>query len=169
MTIRRRTKIVVTMGPALDDVSVLEKVVKAGADVFRSNFSHGTQEDHRRRIETARDLAKKEGREVTVFADLQGPKIRIARFKNKKVVLKEDATFVLDSALESDAGDENMVGIDYKELPKDVSSGDLLLLDDGRVVLSVDEIVGTKIICKVVVGGELSNNKGINRQAHGIF
>lgn len=164
----RRTKIVVTLGPALDDLEVLTRVVKTGADVFRCNFSHGTIEDHQRRIKTVRELTKKAGKEVAIFADLQGPKIRIAKFKNKKVLLQEGKPFILDAELADNAGDEKSVGIDYKELPEDVFSGDFLLLDDGRIVLSVKEVEGAKIHCMVMVGGELSNNKGINRKGGGL-
>jgi len=165
---RRRTKIVVTLGPALDNLDVLKKVINAGADVFRCNFSHGSQEDHQRRIESVRKFASDAGREVAIFADLQGPKIRVARFKNKKVFLKQGDEFVLDANLDTNDGDEKAVGIDYKELPHDVTTNDILLLDDGRIVLCVKEVVGVKIICSVVVGGELSNNKGINRQGGGL-
>ena len=129
----RRTKIVVTLGPSLDNVEVLERVVAAGADVFRCNFSHGSQDDHKRRINAVRELATKYSREVAVFADLQGPKIRVARFKDKKVILQKNAEFILDADMDGNAGDEKAVGIDYKELPRDVFANDILLLDDGRI------------------------------------
>lgn len=164
----RRTKIVVTLGPALDDLDTLEKVIAAGGDVFRCNFSHGSQDDHDRRIKAVRGLAAKYNREVAVFADLQGPKIRVARFKDKKVVLQKNAEFILDADMDGNAGDEKAVGIDYKNLPKDVFAKDILLLDDGRIVFSVKKVSGNKIICNVEVGGELSNNKGINRQGGGL-
>ena len=166
--IRRRTKIVATMGPSSDQNNMIEKMMMAGVDVFRANFSHGSHEDHARRIQTIRDLSKKINREVAVLADLQGPKIRIARFKNTKIFLEENAEFTLDASLDSQAGDEKVVGIDYKKLPQDVSVGDILLLDDGRIVLTVKCIEDPKIICSVNVGGELSNNKGINRQGGGL-
>lgn len=165
---RRRTKIVVTMGPSLDSAESLERVIAAGADVFRCNFSHGAPEEHKKRIESIREAAKKAGREVAIFADLQGPKIRISRFKNKKIILQEQAEFILDAALDVNAGDEHVVGIDYKELVSDVTAGDRLLLDDGRLILGVTEVKGSRIICRVIVGGELSNNKGINRQGGGL-
>jgi pyruvate kinase len=164
----KRTKIVATLGPALDNKEVLAKVIENGADVFRCNFSHGSQDDHRNRINSVRELAAKAGREVAIFADLQGPKIRIARFKDKKITLVKNAEFVLDAELDTNAGDEKAVGIDYKELPQDVSSGDILLLDDGRIVLSVKEVQGSRIICNVEIEGELSNNKGINRKGGGL-
>lgn len=166
--IRRSTKIVATMGPSSDKNNMIEKMMLAGVNVFRSNFSHGSHEDHARRINTIRELSKKLGREVAVLADLQGPKIRIARFKNTKVILEEGAEFTLDSSLDSNAGDEKIVGIDYKKLPQDVKANDVLLLDDGRVVLTVKWVDGSKVICTVTVGGELSNNKGINRQGGGL-
>lgn len=164
----RRTKIVATLGPSLDNTDMLDRVIAAGVDVFRANFSHGKSIDHETRINAVRAAAKKAGREVAIFADLQGPKIRVARFKNKKVFLTEGAEFILDAALDNDAGDEHQVGIDYKELVNDVHAGDILLLDDGRIVFTVNKIDGKKIICSVKVGGELSNNKGINRQGGGL-
>ncbi len=164
----RRTKIIATLGPATDAPGVLERVIAAGADLVRANFSHGNAEDHAKRIQQVRDISQKLGREVGILADLQGPKIRIARFKDKKILLQRDATFVLDAALDTEQGTEQAVGIDYKELPRDVSVGDNLLLDDGRIVLSVAAVEGHKIVCQVVVGGELSNNKGINRQGGGL-
>lgn len=166
--VKRRTKIVATMGPSSDRRGMLEKMLLAGVNVFRANFSHGSHEDHQKRIETIRELSKKHGMEAAVLADLQGPKIRIARFKETKVVLEEGATFILDSALGANDGDTTQVGIDYKELPKDVKPGDILLLDDGRVVFEVTKVDGTKVINKVVVGGALSNNKGINKQGGGL-
>jgi pyruvate kinase len=164
----RRTKIVATLGPATDDPEVLEEVVAAGVDVVRLNFSHGSAEEHKRRVQQVRDCAASLGREVGVFADLQGPKIRIERFAKGKVELEEDAPFILDTERGPAAGDENGVGITYKELPGDVHDGDTLLLDDGQIVLSVEEVVGSQIRCRVEVGGELSNNKGINRQGGGL-
>ncbi|MGD9107670.1 MAG: pyruvate kinase [Gammaproteobacteria bacterium] len=164
----RRTKIVVTLGPSLDDPTVLEQVVRTGADAFRCNFSHGKKEEHKKRIQMIRAFTKKAGREVAIFADLPGPKIRIARFKNKKIILQRHADFILDANLDPDAGDETAVGIDYKELPQDVVPGDVLMIDDGRIVLSVQNVDGAKIHCKVVVEGELSNNKGINRKGGGL-
>lgn len=164
----RRTKIIATLGPATDDEAVLERLITAGVDLVRLNFSHGETVDHERRVAAVRTLAKKQGREVGILADLQGPKIRIARFKEKEVQLKEGHSFVLDSAMDSDAGNEHGVGIDYKALPQDVSPGDTLLLDDGRIELTVETVSGSQIQCNVLVGGALSNNKGINRQGGGL-
>ncbi len=164
----RRTKIIATLGPASNTEPVLRAMIDAGVDIVRMNMSHGTIEEHAARVELVRKLAKEAGRFVAILVDLQGPKIRIAGFINKKVYLKHGAAFSLDASLENDAGDETQVGIDYKELPQDVKIGDTLLLDDGRLVLTVLAVVGQRIECKVVVGGELSNNKGINRQGGGL-
>jgi pyruvate kinase len=164
----RRTKIIATLGPATDDVQVLERMIIAGLDIVRANFSHGDVASHERRIKTVRQLAAAHGREIGVLADLQGPKIRIARFKEGKVILKEGAAFILDADLATDQGTENSVGIDYKQLPRDVMVGDKLLLDDGRLVFAVESVKNAEIHCRVEVGGELSNNKGINRQGGGL-
>jgi len=164
----RRTKIVVTLGPAIDDPEILKNVIKEGADVFRANFSHGSLETHENRISMVRKLADECGRIVAILADMQGPKIRIGRFKNKKIVLEVGQDFTLDINLGNDEGTESIVGLDYKELPNDVRSGDTLLLDDGRIVMEVVKTEPTRIYCKVTVGGELSNNKGINRLGGGL-
>lgn len=164
----RRTKIVSTLGPASESPEVLERLILAGVNVVRLNFSHGSAEDHKLRAETVRKLAAKHNRYVAILGDLQGPKIRVARFKDGKIQLKVGDKFVLDAALERDAGNQDQVGIDYKELPKDCVPGDVLLLDDGRVVLTVDKIEGTRIYTTTKVGGPLSNNKGINRQGGGL-
>lgn len=164
----RRTKIVITLGPALDDETVLKRVIQEGADVFRANFSHGSLETHEKRITAVRKLAAECNKTVAILADMQGPKIRIGRFKNKKIILQEGQDFLFDTNLDSEIGDEKQVSLDYKELPRDVSKGDTLLLDDGRIVMEVDNVSGNRIHCKVTVGGELSNNKGINRLGGGL-
>ena len=164
----RQTKIVATLGPASWDLEVLKKMIAAGLNVVRENFSHGTAAQHRNSIDMVREAASEMGRIVGVMADLQGPKIRVAKFKQNKVILQEGTEFVLDAAWPSDAGDETVVGIDYKELPNDVAANDILLLDDGRIVLVVKQVENTRVVCRVVVGGTLSNNKGINRQGGGL-
>ncbi|EKD73337.1 MAG: hypothetical protein ACD_45C00355G0002 [uncultured bacterium] len=164
----RRTKIIVTLGPSLDNEEILKRVIMAGADVFRANFSHGTYETHKQRIAMARKLAAAQNKIVAILVDLQGPKIRIARFKNKKIQLKEGQTFILDTELASDEGTEQAVSLDYKNLPNDVHPGDTLLLDDGRIVMRVEKIDMHRIYCTVLVEGELSNNKGINRLGGGL-
>lgn len=164
----RRTKIIATLGPATDDPSMLEQIIHAGVDVVRLNCSHGTQEKHAQRIDAVREAAQKQERVIGVLADLQGPKIRISSFTCAKIQLNEGDTFTLDASLAEHAGDQHAVGIDYKELPNDVGPDDVLLLDDGRLKLIVEKVQGPKIICRVVVGGELSNHKGINRQGGGL-
>lgn len=164
----RRTKIVSTLGPASESPEVLERLILAGVNVVRLNFSHGSPEDHKRRAETVRELAAKHNRFVAVLGDLQGPKIRVARFAEGKIHLKVGDKFVLDASLGRDEGNQQQVGIDYKELPNDCKPGDVLLLDDGRVVLTVDKIEGTRIYTTTKVAGPLSNNKGINRQGGGL-
>jgi len=164
----RRTKIVATLGPATEDPQVLDKLIEAGVDVVRLNFSHDKPEVHIKRAEEARNRAKAHGREVGVLADMQGPKIRIGRFKDKKITLTEGETFLLDADMDVNAGTQKAVGLDYKDLPNDVQRGDNLLLDDGRIVFWVDKVEGAQVYCKVVIGGELSNNKGINRQGGGL-
>ena len=164
----RRTKIVSTLGPASESPEVLEKLILAGVNVVRLNFSHGSPEDHKRRAEMVRELAAKHNKYVAVLGDLQGPKIRVARFAQGKIHLNVGDKFVLDASLERDAGNQDQVGIDYKELPNDCKPGDMLLLDDGRVVLKVDRIEGPRIYTTTAVGGPLSNNKGINRQGGGL-
>ncbi|MGI9321363.1 MAG: pyruvate kinase, partial [Thiogranum sp.] len=165
---QRRTKIVATLGPATDDPKVLDAMIQAGVDVVRVNFSHGTSEEHLRRAENVRNRARAHGRQVGVLADLQGPKIRIARFTDGKIVLQEGARFVLDASLDVDTGNQERVGLTYKALTDDVKRGDTLLLDDGAVVLWVEEVTGSEIETRVVVGGTLSNNKGINLQGGGL-
>lgn len=164
----RRTKIVSTLGPATDEPGILEKIILAGVNVVRLNFSHGGPEDHKRRAEQVREIAAKHSKFVAVLGDLQGPKIRVARFADGPIHLEVGDDFVLDASLERDAGNSKQVGIDYKELPNDVNPGDMLLLDDGRVILEVKSIEGSRVNTQVTVGGSLSNNKGINRQGGGL-
>lgn len=164
----RRTKIVTTLGPATDDIQVLKALIEAGANVVRLNFSHGQASDHIERAENVRTIAQELGTHVAILGDLQGPKIRISRFRDGPITLDEGDVFVLDAEMATDAGDAQRVGIDYKELPDDVLTGDILLLDDGRVQLQVDEVCGRQIITTVTVGGVLSNNKGINRKGGGL-
>ncbi|MDN3552089.1 pyruvate kinase [Halomonas almeriensis] len=164
----RRTKIVATLGPASDRPDVLEQMIAAGVDVVRLNFSHGAPEDHRRRLTQVREIADRLGRSVAVLGDLQGPKIRIARFADGPVELEGGQAFVIDVALDGEAGDATRVGCDYKALADDVAAGDRLLLDDGRLVLDVVRVDGTQIHTTVEQGGKLSNNKGINKQGGGL-
>lgn len=148
---------------------MLEKVLRAGADVVRLNFSHGTADEHRARAERVRSISKKLNRHVAILADLQGPKIRVARFKdNRKVLLEIGQKFDIDTGFPADEGDETQVGCCYDALPHDVKPGDVLLLNDGLIVMRVDAVVGTRVKCTVTVGGALSNHKGINKQGGGL-
>ncbi len=162
----RKTKIVATLGPASNDRSVLEKMVIAGVDVVRMNFSHGVKEDHVARAELVRAIAKEQGRTVGVLADLQGPKIRVGKFADGKITLNSGDSFILDAACA--LGNQERVGLDYKELPGDVVVGDMLLLDDGLITMTVRAVQGTEIHAVVEHGGVLKNNKGINRKGGGL-
>ncbi len=168
MPLSKRTKIVATLGPATDRPEVLEAMIRAGVDVVRINFSHGSDEDHRRRVVRIREAGAKVGKDIGILGDLQGPKIRIERFRDGPVELVEGARFVLDASLEADAGSLESVGVTYKALPGDVDAGDVLLLNDGAIVLGVERIDGPRVECVVQVGGTLSDNKGINRQGGGL-
>jgi pyruvate kinase len=164
----RRTKIVATLGPATDEPGVIDAMVAAGLDVARLNFSHGTRDSQRKRIEKLRTAAAANNRYVGTLADLSGPKIRIESFRDGKVMLAEGASFSLDTSLDPQGGSDTEVGCAYQGLPGDVRSGDVLLLNDGQIVMGVDKVVGSRINCTVTVGGELSNRKGVNRQGGGI-
>jgi pyruvate kinase len=162
----RATKIVATIGPASNTPEILLQMIQAGLDVVRLNFSHGTADDHRQRAEFVREAARQAGREVAIMADLQGPKIRVGKFENGKIMLVAGEPFVLDADCE--LGNEQRAGLDYKDLPRDLKPGDVLLLNDGLIVLNVSRVIGNEIHTIVKIGGELSNNKGINRQGGGL-
>lgn len=164
----KRTKIVATMGPASSKPEVLRQMILAGLNLVRLNFSHGNATEKQELVKVVHGLSAELGIVVGVIADLQGPKIRVSKFVDGKVTLQDGAKFILDADYPKDAGNQEIVGIDYKELPKDVYAGDVLLLADGRLVFTVDEVVGNKVFCTVKVGGVLSNNKGINRQGGGL-
>jgi pyruvate kinase len=168
MSLLKRTKIIATLGPSTQNPEVLERMMRMGLDVVRANFSHGTIADHKAQLDMVRACAEKCDREIGILVDLQGPKIRISRFQNGKIELKVGAEFILDAALPDDAGDESTVGIDYKQLPQDVTAGDRLLLDDGRLSLLVQQVDEQRIICIVQTGGILSSHKGINRFGGGL-
>jgi pyruvate kinase len=167
MTLRRATKIVATLGPASSDPALLEQMILAGVNVVRLNFSHGSAQDHIDRAATVRTAALRAGREVAIMADLQGPKIRVGRFVDGKVQLEQGQPFILDAS-RTELGDLAGVGLDYKELPRDVKAGDILLLNDGLIVLTVEFVRGEAVHTSVRIGGELSNNKGINKQGGGL-
>ncbi len=162
----RSTKIVATLGPASSDPAVLERMFRAGVDVVRLNFSHGSADDHLKRAEMVKEVSRKVGRTVAIMCDLQGPKIRVGKFKDGKVTLEKGQRFVLDAGLAM--GDGERSGLDYKELPRDVDAGSVLLLDDGKIVLDVSAVRGEEVHTVVRHGGVLSNNKGINRQGGGL-
>lgn len=164
----RRTKIVATLGPATDDPKALDELIVAGVDVVRLNFSHGTPEEHNERAEKVRNRARAHGRQVGVLVDLQGPKIRIDSFADGSIELAEGDTFILDANCDPKSGNKERVGIAYKDLPNDLTRADTLLLDDGRIVLWVESVEDAEIHCKVKVGGNLSDKKGINRQGGGL-
>ncbi len=162
----RATKIVATIGPASSASEVLRRMIAAGVAVVRLNFSHGSAEDHLARAQAVREAAAANGREIAIMADLQGPKIRIGKFKEGRIELVKGEHFILDA--QCTVGDQQRVGLDYKELPNDLKPGDVLLLNDGLIVLTVDHVAGSEIHTTVKIGGELSNNKGINRQGGGL-
>ncbi len=164
---RHATKIVATLGPASNTIELLEQMINAKVSVVRLNFSHGKAQDHIDRAAMVREAARRTGREVAIMADLQGPKIRVGKFIEGKIWLEPGAKFVLDAA-RTEPGDVGAVGLDYKDLPRDVKAGDLLLLNDGLIVLTVDSVKGEAVFTTVKLGGELSNNKGINKQGGGL-
>ncbi|MBC7456191.1 MAG: pyruvate kinase [Massilia sp.] len=166
----RGTKIVATIGPASSDYAMLVRMIRAGVDVVRLNFSHGSAQDHIERAGAVRRAAAECGREVAIMADMQGPKIRVGTFEDGQVELVAGATFILDAKWgeNGELGNLERAGLDYKALPRDVRPQDKLLLNDGLIVLVVDKIVGHEIHTTVRIGGVLSNNKGINRQGGGL-
>jgi pyruvate kinase len=162
----RKTKIVATLGPSSNSEEMLARMIMAGVNVVRLNFSHGNAEEHINRAEMVRAIAAKLNRPIGVLCDLQGPKIRIGKFELGKVTLKTGDLFILDS--DCQLGNQDHVGLDYKTLPQEVAEGVILLLDDGRITMQVDRVKGNQIHCLVLNGGILSNNKGINRQGGGL-
>ncbi|ROT93595.1 pyruvate kinase [Marinobacter sp. R17] len=164
----RRTKIVATLGPATDSPESLAGIIAAGVDVTRLNFSHGSANDHIERARLVRETAKAQGRFVALLADLQGPKLRIARFAENKITLQAGQTFTLDASMDKEAGDNERVGIDYEQLIDDVKPGDILVLDDGRIEMEVEAVDSHSITSRVLIGGPLSNNKGLNKRGGGL-
>ena len=164
----KRTKIIATLGPSTDDHQTMERLIKSGLDIARLNYSHGDQAEQSKRIQAVRTQARRIGKEITIIADLQGPKIRICQFEKSCADLKEGASFVIDTKLPAKKGTPQAVGVTYKKLTEDVSSGDTLVLDDGRIVLKVVRISGSRIVTRVLTGGILSDNKGINKLGGGL-
>ena len=165
---KRRTKILATLGPATDDPDVLERLIRAGCDAVRINFSHGDPEMHARRIRQVRAIARELDTDIAVLADLAGPKIRIDRFREGRVQLQAGQPFVLHASSEAEAGDEKGVGVSYLGLPQDVKPGSELLLDDGLMALRVERIDGAYIHCTVLTDGPLSDRKGLNLRGGGL-
>lgn len=164
----RRTKIIATIGPASESLETLRQLIIAGVNLVRINMSHGTANKHADVIERVRNISKELDKEVGILLDLQGPKIRISRFKDGTVDLSVGDKIILDAACDENSGDKHRVGIDYKELAQDLKVGDRLLLDDGRIVMDVTEIQDRAVHCVVILGGKLSNNKGLNREGGGL-
>ncbi|MEE4249909.1 MAG: pyruvate kinase, partial [Alcanivoracaceae bacterium] len=164
----RRTKIVATIGPASAPEAMLGRLIAAGVNVFRLNFSHGSAEDHQAVAERIRAAADQQQRTVAILVDLQGPKIRIGKFRDGPIQLHAGDHFILDAAMDENAGDSGRVGITYKALVSDCREGDSLLLDDGLVEMAINEIRGNQLHCIVTVGGKLSNGKGVNRKGGGL-
>jgi pyruvate kinase len=164
----RRTKIVATLGPATDSLEVMDELIAAGVDVVRLNLSHDTHARHRERVELIRERSRVAGREVGVLADLQGPKIRVGGFANGPTELANGDEFVLDCGCPLDGGDQTRVGTTYRDLAADVAAGDTLLLDDGAIELQVEEVRDGCVQCRVIVGGRLSDHKGINKKGGGL-
>ena len=166
--IKRRTKILATLGPSTDDPEVLKGILDAGVNVVRINFSHNDEQEHLARIAQVRQYEKENDAFIGLMMDLQGPKIRIGSFKTEKIELKKGDQFTLDAGLSENDGDQSKVGLAYKQLPSDLNSGNTLLLDDGKIILEVKKISGDKIITQVTQGGFLSDNKGINLLGGGL-
>jgi pyruvate kinase len=168
MSAQRRTKIVATLGPASSSSPTIGALIAAGVDVFRLNFSHGSVEEHRARASLVREHAVRAGREVALLGDLQGPKIRIRSFRDGAVELRPGEAFTLDCGMPDGAGDRHAVGVDLANLPECVAPGDVLILDDGRISLTVSGVQGQRVDCTVRMGGRLSNRKGLNRLGGGL-
>lgn len=164
----RRTKIVATVGPASESEDMIAKLIVAGVDVFRLNFSHGTAEHHATVAQRIRKQAAIAGHYVGILADLQGPKIRISTFRNDSVELANGDRFRFDLSLGEGEGDIRGVGLDYPELCSSVYRGDILLLDDGRIRMRVDDVEAAAVECTVLIGGKLGSRKGINRLGGGL-
>ena len=166
--VNRRTKILATVGPGSESADVIARLISAGVDVFRLNFSHGTAEQHAKVASRIRKQASIAGKYVGILADLQGPKIRIGTFREESVELANGDRFRLDLGLQEGEGDVNGVGLEYPELCSSVFKGDTLLLDDGRIRLRVDDVETSTVDCTVLVGGTLGSRKGINRLGGGL-
>ena len=157
---KRNTKIIATLGPSSSSPLKIHSLFQAGADIFRLNFSHGNHDDHRKRVFHIRQYEKRLGRPIAILGDLQGPKIRIGIFKKTNVILKNNQKFVLD--LNPKEGDQNRVFLPHKEIFKSVKKNNKILIDDGKIILNIDKVLSDQIITEVLVGGKISNKKGVN-------
>ena len=157
---KRNTKIIATLGPSSSSPLKIHSLFQAGADIFRLNFSHGNHDDHRKRVFHIRQYEKRLGRPIAILGDLQGPKIRIGLFKKTYVILKNNQRFVLD--LNPKEGDQNRVFLPHKEIFKSVKKNNKILIDDGKIILNIDKVLSDQIITEVLVGGKISNKKGVN-------
>jgi len=155
------------MGPASSSIEILEKLILSGVNVFRLNFSHGNHDTHAANIAKIREIGQKLSKAIAIMADLQGPKIRVSKFAHGQAELTTGANIVFDTSYDQ-LGNKEIVGVDYKNLARDLSAGDILLLDDGKITLKVVTVSGSKIDCKVVQGGILKDNKGINKLGGGL-
>ena len=156
----RNTKIIATLGPTSSSPVKIHSLFQAGADIFRLNFSHGTHEDHRKRVYHIRQYEKRLGRPIAILGDLQGPKIRIGNFRNSSVILKDNQKFNLD--LNQKPGDVSRVLLPHPEIFKSVKKNNKILIDDGKIILNVNSVNTERIITEVINGGRISNKKGVN-------
>ena len=156
----KKTKIICTIGPAVDEPAVLEKLMLAGMDVARINFSHGNYQDQAPRIETVKQVREKVGKPVALMLDTKGPEIRIGKFQDGGIELKDGDIFTL--VTDEILGDKEKVSITYKNLCNEVNVGTMILINDGLIKVEVVDIQGTDIKCKVIDGGPLTNTKSIN-------
>ncbi len=165
--IYKKTKIIATIGPTSSTSEMITELINSGVDVFRINFSHGTREIHQQNIDNIRNIAKKLDKAVAIMGDLQGPKIRVSKFADGKINLELGQEFILDCSY-TELGNTKIVGVDYKELAKDVTKNDVLLLDDGKIAMKVERVAGNQVYCIITQAGALSNNKGINKLGGGL-
>ncbi|QCI19376.1 pyruvate kinase [Buchnera aphidicola] len=164
----RRTKIVATLGPSTDKKDNLKKIIKSGVNVLRLNFSHGNSKEHQYRVKQAKLIMQEMGCYLSILGDLQGPKIRIGIFENNKIFLKKGNNFILDYNYSKYNGNEKIVQVEYSKLSEEVKKNDILLLDDGKIKLKVLNTELSKVFTEVLIGGVLSNKKGINKLGGGL-
>jgi pyruvate kinase len=155
-----KTKLVCTIGPASDSPQIIERMISAGMNIARLNFSHGDFEYHGRVIKNIQEASKRVGKRIAIMADLPGPKMRIGNFSDDPITLKKDALFTL--SVEDIVGNENRVSISMKQLPNALQKDNILFLNDGLIQLIVEKTQGTEIQCRVLMGGELRSKKGLN-------